>query len=54
MKLISAANCFSGLELTKCFSEKQTGKTLTRLLLQKQSDLVLLCLSWSFWQAAIF
>ena len=35
----------SGLELTKCWSEKQTWKTLIRLLLQKQSDLGLPCLS---------
>ena len=27
------------MESTKCLSEKQTGKTLIRLLLQKQSDL---------------
>ena len=40
-----------GLELTKCSSEKQTGKTLIRLLLQKQSDLGLPCLSKPFWQA---
>ena len=44
----------SGLELTKCLSEKQTGKTLRRQLLQKQSDLDLLCLSWLFWQATLF
>ena len=41
----------SGLELTKCLSEKQTGKTLIRLLLQKQSDLGLLCLSTLLWLA---
>ena len=35
----------SGWELSKCLSEKQTEKTLIRLLLQKQSDLVLPCLS---------
>ena len=35
----------SGLEFTKCLSEYQTGKTLIRLLLQKQSDLGLHCLS---------
>ena len=29
---------------------KQTGKTLIRLLLQKQSNLGLLCLSKPFWQ----
>ena len=34
----------------KCLSEMQTGKTLIRLLLQKQSDLGLHCLSLSFWQ----
>ena len=31
--------------------ELQTGKTLIRLLLQKQSDLGLHCLSLPFWQA---
>ena len=40
----------SGLELTKCLSEQQTGKTLIRLLPQKQSDLGLHCLSRPFWQ----
>ena len=35
----------SGMELTKCSSERQTGKTLIRLLVQKQSDLGLPCLS---------
>ena len=35
----------SGLEITKYLSEKQTGKTLIRLLLQKKSDLGLPCLS---------
>ena len=39
---------FSGLEFTKCLSEKQIGKTLIRLLLQKQSDLRLCCLSRRF------
>ena len=29
----------SGLKFTKCLSEWQTGKTLIRLLLSKQSDL---------------
>ena len=38
----------SGLELTKCSSEKQTGNTLIRLLLQKQSELGLHCLSKPF------
>ena len=37
-----------GLEFTKCLSEYQTGKTLIRLLLQKQSDLGLHCLSKPF------
>ena len=41
----------SGLECTKCLSEKQTGKTLIRLLPQKQSDLSLHCLSRVFWLA---
>ena len=35
----------SRLEIPKCLLEKQTGKTLIRLLLQKQSDLGLRCLS---------
>ena len=35
----------------KRLSEKQTGKILIRLLLKKQSDLGLHCLSMSFWQA---
>ena len=37
--------CFSGLEFTKCLSERQTGKSLIRLLLQKPTDLGLHCLS---------
>ena len=37
--------------LTKCLSEKQTGKTLIRLLLKKQSGLGLPCLSRLLWQA---
>ena len=41
---------FSGLEFTKCLSEKQTGKILIRLLQKKQSDLVLSCLSRLLWQ----
>ena len=47
----SQIHYFSGLEITNCLSEKQTGKTLIRLLLQKQSDLGLSCLSRPFWQA---
>ena len=35
----------------KMLSEKQTGKTLIRLLLQKQSDLGLPCLCRLLWQA---
>ena len=35
----------SGLKLIKCLSEWQTGKTLIRLLLRKQSDLGMSCLS---------
>ena len=35
----------------KCFSEKQTGETLIRLLLKKKSDLGLPCLSGLIWQA---
>ena len=34
----------TGLEFTKCLSEQQTGKTLIRLLVRKQSDLGLHCL----------
>ena len=44
----------SGLELTKCSSEKQTGKILIRLLLQKQSDLGLHCLSKHFGRQLVF
>ena len=40
----------SGLKFTKCLSELQTGNTLIRLLLKKQSDLGLHCLSRPFWQ----
>ena len=39
-----------GLESTKWLSKWQTGKTLIRLLLQKQSDLGLYYLSRLFWQ----
>ena len=38
--------------ICKMLVRKQTGKTLLRLLLQKQSDLGLCCLSRPFWQAA--
>ena len=49
--LCSQIKCWlSGLEFTKCLSEKQTGKTLIRLLLQKQSDPGLSCLSRLLWQ----
>ena len=49
--IMSWLKCWlSGLEFTTFLSEKQTGKTLIRLLLQKQSDLGLHCLSMSFWQ----
>ena len=34
----------------ECLSEQQTEKTLIRLLLKKQSDLGLHCLSRPFWQ----
>ena len=44
----------SGLESTKCLSPKQIGKTLIRLLLKKQSDLGLHCLSSPFWLAFVF
>ena len=42
----------SGLEFTNFLSELQIGKTLIRLLLQKQSDLGLPFLSRPFWQAS--
>ena len=38
-------------EFTKCLLEQQTEKILIRLLLQKQSDLGLHCLTKPFWQA---
>ena len=41
----------SGQEFTKCLPEEQSGKTKIRLLLQKQSDLGLPCLSRPFRQA---
>ena len=41
---------FSGLEFMKCLSEYQTGKTLIRLLLQKQPDLDLPCWFWHLWR----
>ena len=41
----------SGLEFIKYLSEKQIGKILIRLFLQKQSGLVLHCLSRPFGQA---
>ena len=43
-----------GMEFIKCLSEKQSGKPLIRLLLQKQSDLCLLCLSRFFGQTTVF
>ena len=52
--LFSMKCLLSGLEFSKCFSEKQTGKTLIRQLLpQKQSDLVLHCMSRLFWLSTI-
>ena len=49
---LSSKECWlSGLHLTKCLSENQTGQTQIRLLLQKQSDLGLLCLPRLLWQA---
>ena len=39
--------------LTKCLSEKQTGKTLIRLLPEKRSNLCLCCMSKPFLQACI-
>ena len=42
------------LEFTKCLSEKQTGKTLIRPHLQKQSDLGLHCLSSSLGPQIVF
>ena len=45
----SQVKCWlSGLEFTKCLCEWETGKTLIRLLLQKQSDLGLHFLSRPF------
>ena len=45
-------NCgLLGLEFTKTLTENQTGKTQIRLLLQKQSDLGLCCLSRPLWLA---
>ena len=41
----------SRLEITKCLSELQTGKTLIRLLLHNQSDPGLFCFSRLSWQA---
>ena len=43
---------FSGLEFRNFLSELQIGKTLTRLLLQKQSDLGLPYLPRPFWLVA--
>ena len=49
LSFFSQMKCWlSRLEFTKCMSEKQTGKTLIRLLLQKQSDLGMYCLSRPF------
>ena len=45
---------FSGLGYTKCSSEYQIGKTLIRLLLQKQSDLGLHCFSRHFRRRHVF
>ena len=39
------------VEIHKCRSEYQTGKTLIRLVLQNQSDLGMPYLSWPFGQA---
>ena len=52
--LFSNTYLLSGLEFTKCLSEYQTGKTLIRLLLQKQSDLGLHCLSRPFGRQIVF
>ena len=41
------------LEVTKCLSKKQAGKTLIRLLLLKQSDLGLHCLFKHFWKTTV-
>ena len=41
---------FSGLYVTKYLSEQQTGRTLIRLLLQKQSDLGLHSLSRPYYR----
>ena len=40
--------------ISECLSEKQTGETLIRLLLKKQSDLGLHCLSWPFDMQVVF
>ena len=53
--MCSQRNCeLSGLEFTIYLSEQQAVKTLIRLLLQKQSDLGLRCLSRPFgWQLVL-
>ena len=52
---VSQIKCWLlSLKFTKCLYEWQTGKTLIRLLLQKQSDLGLHCMSRPFWQTAVF
>ena len=44
----------ANFELTKCLTEYQRGTTLIRLLLQKQSDLCLHCLSMPFCMQLVF
>ena len=44
LSLFSRECWLSGLHLAKCLSEKQTGLTQIRLLLQKQSDMGRPCL----------
>ena len=52
--LFSNKNLIIMVGFTKCLSEEQTGKTLTRLLLQKQSDLLLPWLSRNLDRQQVF
>ena len=47
----SQIKSLSGVKFRTCLQEQQTGKTLIKQLLQKQSDLGLPCLSKHFCQA---
>ena len=51
LSVFKAKMLASRVGTNKCLSEWQTGKTLIRLLLKKQSDLGLHCLSRPFRQA---